>query len=43
MKIAKEMCCAQNIVDNSFELFDELTEMIMADEGLQSPDDGPNE
>ena len=24
------MCCAQNSVNNSFELFEELAEMIMA-------------
>lgn len=37
IEVAEEMCCAQNTVDDSFELFEELAEMIMVDEDLQSP------
>jgi len=38
----EEMCCAQNAVDSLFEVFEELAEMIMADENLQAPSN-PNE
>lgn len=37
IEIAEEMCCAQNTLDNSFEVFKELAEMIMTDEDLQVP------
>ena len=31
------MCCGRNTVDSSFKLFEELAEMIMADENLTYP------
>ena len=42
VELAEEMCCAQNVVDSSFEVFEELAEMIMADINLHAPSD-PNE
>lgn len=42
VELAEEMCCAQNPVDSSFEVFEELVEMIMTDENLKVPSN-PNE
>ena len=32
VELAEEMCCARNAVDSSFEVFEELAEMIMTDD-----------
>ncbi|XP_020624450.1 uncharacterized protein LOC110061929 [Orbicella faveolata] len=37
VELAEEMYCAQNAMDSSFEVFEELAEMIIADENLQAP------
>ena len=37
IELAEQMCCGQNTVDSSFKLFEELAEMIMADENLTYP------